>query len=151
MSVADTGTGSDREIVSSRVVDAPRERVFAAFSDPDHLVHWWGPTGFTSTFQEFDLRPGGRWRFVMHGPNGADYRNESVFVEMVRPERIVLDHVSGPTFRLTMTLDEEAGRTRLTWRQGFESAAECANVRRFAAEANEQNFDRLQARLAAMA
>lgn len=69
----------------------------------------------------------------------------------MRPERIVLDHVSGPKFRLMITLEEHDGQTRLAWRQGFESAAECANVRRFAVEANEQNFDRLQARLAAMA
>ena len=142
---------ADREIVSTRIVDAPRELVFEAFSDPDHLVHWWGPEGFTSTFHEFDMRPGGVWGFVMHGPDGRDYQNKSVFVEVVRPERIVFAHVSGPQFQMTITLAEHAGKTALTWRMRFESAAECAQVKRFAVEANEQNFDRLEAQLARMA
>ena len=97
---------SDREIVTTRVFDAPRERVFKAWTDPDHLARWWGPQGFTNTFHEFDLRPGGVWRFVMHGPDGADYQNKSVFVEITKPERIVFDHVSGPRFRVTTTFRE---------------------------------------------
>src|SRR4051794_12623895 len=91
---------SDREIVATRVFDAPRELVFKAWTDPEHLAQWWGPTGFTNTFHEFDLRPGGVWRFVMHGPDGVDYKNENVFVEIVKPERIVFDHVSGPKFQV---------------------------------------------------
>ncbi|HEX6774746.1 MAG TPA: SRPBCC domain-containing protein [Methylomirabilota bacterium] len=71
-------TASDREIVTTRVLAWPRERVVRAWTDPDHLARWWGPKGFTNTFQEFDLRPGGRGQFVMHGPNGADYPNQSV-------------------------------------------------------------------------
>ena len=70
---------SDREIVSTRTFAAPRERVFEAFSDPTQLARWWGPKGFTNTIHEFDLRPGGMWRLVMHAPNGADYANESRF------------------------------------------------------------------------
>lgn len=71
---------ADREFVHFRLVEAPRERVFKAFSDPARLARWWGPHGFGSTFHEFDLRPGGAWRFVMHGPDGANYPNQSVFV-----------------------------------------------------------------------
>jgi uncharacterized protein YndB with AHSA1/START domain len=145
------GAPSDREIVTTRVIDAPRERVFTAFGDPQHLVHWRGPKGFTNTFHEFDLRPGGVWRYVMHGPEGANDPNESVFVEVVKPERIVLQHVSGPRFQLTITLTEHAGRTTLTWRMRFDSAGECDKVKRFAVGANEQNLDRLEARLATMA
>src|SRR5688500_3516125 len=85
---------ADRAFAHARWIDAPRERVFKAFSDPAHLARWWGPNGFTSTFHEFDLRPGGAWRFVMHGPDGANYPNESVFVEVVEPERIVFEHMS---------------------------------------------------------
>jgi uncharacterized protein YndB with AHSA1/START domain len=142
---------TDREILSSRLLDVPRERVFDAFSDPQHLARWWGPKGFSNSFHEFDLRPGGAWRFVMHGPDGANYPNHSVFVEVSRPERIVLRHVSGPQFELTISLSEEADRTRLGWRMRFESAAECERVKKFAVEANEQNFDRLEAQLARMA
>jgi uncharacterized protein YndB with AHSA1/START domain len=143
---------SDLEIVTKRVLDAPRERVFEAFRDPEHLARWWGPAGFTNTFQEFDLRPGGAWRFVMHGPNGADYPNHSVFVEVVRPERIMFDHVSRPQFRMTITLAELGdSQTTLTWRMGFATAVECAKVRAFAEGANEQNLDRLAAELTRMA
>ncbi len=140
-----------REIITTRAVGAARERVFRAFADPGHLARWWGPKGFTNTFHEFDLRPGGTWRFVMHGPDGASYQNKSVFVEVVEPERIVLRHVSGPQFQLTIALVEQDGRTRITWRMLFESAAECDRIKRFAVEANEQNLDRLEAELAKMA
>ena len=142
---------SDRELVTTRVLDAPRERVFRAFSEPQHLAQWWGPDGFTNTFHEFDLRAGAAWRYTMHGPNGADYPNESVVVEVVKPERIVIEHVSGPRFRLTITLAPEAGKTRITWRMLFPSAADSGKVRGLAVPANEQNLDRLEARLAAMA
>jgi uncharacterized protein YndB with AHSA1/START domain len=146
-----TTDASGRELITTRVLDAPRERVFSAFSEAGHLAQWWGPEGFRNTFHEFDLRAGGAWRYTMHGPNGADYPNESVFVEVVKPERIVIEHVSGPRFRLTITLAAEAGRTRLTWGQRFPTAAECDKIKSVAIPANEQNLDRLEARLAQMA
>ncbi len=142
---------ADREIVTTRVINAPRERVFKAWTDPDHLAQWWGPKGFRNTFEVFDMRPGGVWRFVMHGPDGVDYKNKNVFVEVVKPERIVFQHVSGPRFRVTATFVEHAGKTRLTFQMLFETAAECAKVKVYAVEANEQNFDRLEAELAKMA
>lgn len=151
MVTADNTNTADREIVTTRVLDAPRELVFKAWTDPDQLVQWWGPKGFTNTFHEFDMRPGGIWRFVMHGPNGVDYQNKSVFVEVVNPERIVFDHVSGPRFQVVATFAEQAGKTKLTFRMRFESAAECDKVKAFAVEGNEQNFDRLEAQLAKMA
>jgi uncharacterized protein YndB with AHSA1/START domain len=141
---------SDREIVTTHVFDAPRKLVFKAWTDPDHLARWWGPQGFTNTFHEFDLRPGGVWRFVMHGPDGADYQNKSVFVEIAKPERIVFDHVSGPRFQVTATFAEQAGRTEVTFRMPFETAAECDKVKAYAVQGNEQNFDRLEAELAKM-
>jgi len=146
-----TTDASDRELVTTRVLSAPRERVFSAFSEAGQLAQWWGPEGFRNTFHEFDLRAGGAWRYTMHGPNGADYPNESVFVEVVKPERIVIEHVSGPRFRLTITLAAEAGRTRLTWRQRFPTAADCDRIKALAIPANEQNLDRLETRLAQMA
>jgi uncharacterized protein YndB with AHSA1/START domain len=140
-----------REIVSTRVFDAPRERVFEAWTDPDQLVRWWGPKGFTNTFHEFDAKPGGAWRFVMHGPDGGSYENESVFVEVVRPERIVFRHVSAPQFQATATFADQAGKTKLSWRMLFGSVAECEKVKRFAVEANEQNLDRLEEHLVRLA
>jgi uncharacterized protein YndB with AHSA1/START domain len=115
---------SDREIVNERLIDAPRELVFAAWVDPEQVAQWWGPDGVTNTIHEMDVRPGGVWRFVMHGPDGADYQNNIVFVEIVKPERIVYDHVSGPRFRSTVTFAAEGGKTRLTMRAVFETAAQ---------------------------
>jgi uncharacterized protein YndB with AHSA1/START domain len=117
--------GAGLEVVSTRVFAAARELVYEAFSNPDHLVHWWGPKGFTNTFSEFDLRPGGAWRFVMHGPDGVDYRNATDFVEVVQPERIVFQHLRPVhRFQMTMTFTEQSGQTKLTWRMLFEPTAD---------------------------
>jgi uncharacterized protein YndB with AHSA1/START domain len=138
-------------IISVRVIDAPRERVFRAFSDPDQLAQWWGPAGSTNTFQEFDFRPGGAWRFVMHGPDGADYQMDHQFVEISQPARIVFVHLQeGHDFRMTMTFVDEAGGTRLTWEMQFASPEEAERVREFVTVANGQNLDRLASQLAAM-
>lgn len=136
---------ADRAFVHSRVIDAPRECVFRAFSDPACLARWWGPDGFSSTFETFDLRPGGAWRFVMHGPDGANYPNESVFVEVVEPERVVLEHLSGHHFTMTLTFADAGGRTLVGWRQVFDTAAERERIAAFVTPANEQNLDRLAA------
>ncbi|MDP9119795.1 MAG: SRPBCC family protein [Acidobacteriota bacterium] len=117
-----------REIVMTRIFDAPRDLVFEAWTDPRHVAQWWGPKGFTSTIDEMDVRPGGVWRLVLHGPDGVDYRNKIVFVEIVKPERLVYSHVSSPRFEMTVNFAEEGGKTRLTARMVFESAALRAKV-----------------------
>lgn len=132
------------EIMSSRDFHFPREAVFAAFSDPQRLARWWGPAGFTNTFHQFDFQPGGDWKFVMHGPNGANYDNHSVFVEIVAPERIVFDHVCAPLFRMTVTLAElPKQRTRMVWRMKFETVELRNQIADFVGDKNEENFDRL--------
>jgi len=136
-----------REIVSSRHYNLPRETVFAAFTDPQRLARWWGPAGFRNTFEVFELRPGGHWRFTMHGPDGTDYANHSVFHTVEAPARIVLEHQTAPHFEMHITLSSEAGGTRLGWRMRFDDAATRDSVARYAVPANEQNFDRLQAEL----
>ena len=111
-----------REIVASRVFDAPRELVWKAWSDPKHIVQWWGPKGFTTTMQEMDFRPGGAWRFIMHGPDGTDYQNKSIYREIVKPQRITYSHVSGPLFEATVTFTAQGDKTRIEVRMVFESA-----------------------------
>src|SRR5262245_17106893 len=107
---------ASEDIVSSRLLDYPPDVVYGAFSDPSCLARWWGPRGFTNTFEEFDLRPGGSWRFVMHGPDGASYPTLTKFVE-VSSRQIVFEHVEPiHRFWMTMTFANEAGQTRLTWR-----------------------------------
>jgi uncharacterized protein YndB with AHSA1/START domain len=114
---------SDREIVVTRVFDAPRSLVFKAWTDPKHLAQWYGPNGFSITTYEMEFKPGGIWRFVMHGPDGRDYQNKVVYVEIAEPERLIYDHVSGPQFRMTVTFADDGGRTKLTAQMLFESVA----------------------------
>lgn len=131
------------ELISTRVFDVPQELVFRAWTTPDLLARWWGPHGFTNTFHECDIRPGGTWRLTMHGPDGTDYPNHNVFVEIVPFERIVIDHLSGHEFRLTGTFENLEGRTKVTFRQLFKLTEEFEQVKAFCMEANEQNLDRL--------
>jgi uncharacterized protein YndB with AHSA1/START domain len=143
-----TSESSALPIVSTRVIGFPREVVFRAFSEPDVLARWWGPSGSTNTFEVFDFRPGGAWRFVMHAPDGADYLMTHEFVDIVPPERVSFRHVQvGHDFEMTMTFADEDGGTRITWAMVFASADEADRVRDFIVVANEQNLDRLEAEL----
>lgn len=143
---------ANREIVSSRVVNAPPEKVFEAFRTPDILAKWWGPEGFTNTFQTFEFQPGGTWEFVMHSPDGANYPNKSLFAEIVEPERIVFDHVLPPIFQMTITFEKtgHSDKTRFGFRMVFESEELCEQLKALCIPANEQNFDRLEAVLASL-
>ncbi len=144
----DTSADLELEIVSSRRLDFPRAHVFQAFSDPNRLKHWWGPEGFTNTIDQFDFRAGGAWRFTMHAPDGADFPNESEFVEIVPGERIVFVH-ERPVhrFRMTMTYADVERGTLLTWTMRFETPEDAALFRGCIENANQQNFDRLGAEL----
>ncbi len=114
---------TEREIVATRVFDAPRDLVFQMWTDPEHISNWWGPRGFRTTVHEMHVRPGGVWRHTMHGPDGRDYPNEIVYLEVEQPVRLVYDHVSPPRFQMTVTFAEQAGKTKVTARMLFESAA----------------------------
>jgi len=143
---------ADREIAITRVFDAPRELVFKMWTDPTHVAQWWGPKGFTNTIDEMDVRPGGVWRFVMHGPDGVDYQNKIVYVEVVKPERLVYDHVSGPQFHVTVTFAEQGDKTRLSMQMLFESAAARDHVvkKYGSVEGLSQTLGRLEQHLAKM-
>lgn len=129
-----------RSIIFVRTFDAPRALVFSAFSSPVHLGQWWGPNGFTTTTHAFEFRPGGVWRFVMHGPDGRDYQNRITFDEIAAPERLVFHHggvADGEPveFNVTVTFADEGGKTRLTWHMLFPSVAERDRiVREYGAE-----------------
>ncbi len=137
-------------IQSMRRFAAPPQRLHQAFTDPDQLMRWWGPKDFTPTFEAFEPRAGGVWRFVLHGPDGSDYPNLKHFTE-VEPERISFRHLQeGHDFTMTMSfVATEDGGTLLTWHLRFDSVDEAARVRPFIVEGNEQNFDRLEAVLGA--
>jgi uncharacterized protein YndB with AHSA1/START domain len=140
---------SDCEIVTTRVVSATRETLFRAWTDPAILQRWWGPAGFTNTFHEFNPVAGGKWKFVMHGPERGNYPNECVFLRVDAPSLIVWDRISPPHFRVVTTFEEVAGgQTKLTFRMQFDSKKACDKIRPFAPEKNEENFDKLEATLA---
>lgn len=138
----------ERTVVSTRIFNHARSLVFEAWTDPNRLKNWWGPNGFTNTFDEFDLRPGGMWRFTMHGPDGKNYPNESIFVKIEEPELIIFDHLSQPRFQVVATFEElQDTKTRLTFRMIFKSAEQYQALRSFVQEKNEENFDRLEMEL----
>ena len=128
---------------TSREIPATTEEVFAAFSHPERLARWWGPAGFTNTFSLCEFKNGGRWSFIMHGPQGKHHRNESVFVEIEPPRKIVIQHVSEPKFRLTILLASSSSGTVVSWSQTFESSEVASRIEHIVVPANEQNLDRL--------
>jgi len=150
MQTAPPAAHDPREIVSERVIAAPREKIYRAIAQPEHLARWWGPKGFRNTFEQFDFRPGGHWKFVMHGPDGTDYANHNVFLEIEPPSRVVLEHQSAPHFRAILALNEQDGKTHMHWRMIFATAQLRDQIAVYAVPANEQNFDRLEAELARM-
>lgn len=131
---------------TSRIFAASAEQIFAAFQ-PARLARWWGPDGFTNTFEICDFRPGGRWLFTMHGPDGKNYPNENVFLEIEPLKRVVIQHIPVPKFRLTITLEPAQDGTLLDWVQELEDPEFARAVAHIIAPANEQNLDRLTVEL----
>lgn len=143
-------THSDRELIFSRLLRAPRELVFDVWTKPEHLANWWGPDGFTLTTHEMAVKPGGVWRFMMHGPDGTDYPNKVIFTTVKRPERLEYkqsgeDDMEDINFSVTILFEEDGKNTRLTMHMLFPTAEELQRVaREFGAiEGAEQHLQRL--------
>ena len=134
---------------TSRKLPCSPEVVFSAIRDPQRLARWWGPDGFTNTFHHFELKPRGRWSLTMHGPDGANYLNESEFTDVVEPTLVRIRHISPPEFVLTISLQPQTDGTLVTWVQIFDDAQFAERVRHIIEPANEQNLDRLTAELGA--
>ncbi len=120
---AGQSTTADREVIISRVIEAPREVVFEAFTEVRHLSQWWGPEGFTTTTRSFEFRAGGEWDFVMHGPDGADYQEWITWREIVAPDRIALLHGESRddpnAFESVLTFETTGTATRIEMRTLF--------------------------------
>lgn len=141
-----TAMNDNNEIISSRFIAAPVEKVFGAFADPGKLEKWWGPDAFTNTVTEFDFKVGGIWKITMHGPDGKDYPNVSRFTDIIENERIVYDHIEPVhAFTMTMTFVEKDGGCLLTWAMRFVTPGEAERLGHFISAANQQNFGRLEA------
>jgi uncharacterized protein YndB with AHSA1/START domain len=118
---------AERELTISRLLNAPRELVWEVWTKAEHIKNWWGPTGFTNTIFSMEVKPGGVWDFIMHDPDGTDYKNKSIYKEIIKPERIVFEHVS-PKFTATITFEEKNGKTLLTWNMLFETKEQFEKV-----------------------
>jgi uncharacterized protein YndB with AHSA1/START domain len=151
---------ADREIVSTRYLDAPRDLVWQVWTDPAHLANWYGPDGFTITTQHADFRAGGTWRFVMHGPDGTDYPNLMEFSRVEPPARMEYHQGADGApvddddveFDTTITFEEEGSRTRLTMRLVFASRElRDRNVATHnSIEGGRQTLDKLETYLASL-
>jgi uncharacterized protein YndB with AHSA1/START domain len=138
------GNSEDREIKISRLLNAPVDLVWEVFTNPDHIKNWWGPNGFTNTITKMDIRPGGEWNLIMHGPDGTDFKNKSVFKEIVKNKRIVFEHFA-PDFIATIQFEEQGKKTFINWHMLFETREVFVQaVKTFKAdEGLKQNIEKL--------
>lgn len=133
----------DSILRTSRTLPFSPKDIYGAFASADLLASWWGPERFSNTFEIFEFVTGGRWKFVMHGPDGKNYLNESVFEELVPDAKIVIHHDCPPNFELTVELTPVGEGTHLTWEQVFEDAETAQAIKQRVGSANEENIDRL--------
>jgi uncharacterized protein YndB with AHSA1/START domain len=129
---------------SSRKFPYSPEDIFAAIENPALLAKWWGPDGFTNIFEVFEFRPGGRWKFVMHGPQGTHHPNENIFLEILRLEKVVIRHDCAPFFTLTIQLEQVPEGTLLDWQQDFDDSQIAHSIAHIIEPSNEQNLNRLE-------
>lgn len=136
---------ADRELRISRLFNAPVELVWEVWTNPDHLKNWWGPNGFTNTIHKMDVQNGGEWNLTMHGPDGTDYKNKSIFKEIVPHKKIVYEHVSAPNFLTTVDFEAQGDKTLITWHMLFETKEQFIQVvKTFKAdEGLKQNIEKL--------
>jgi uncharacterized protein YndB with AHSA1/START domain len=135
----------DRELIITRTLNAPVELVWEAWTKPEHIANWWGPNDFTTTISTMDMVPGGEWNLVMHGPDGTDYINKSIFKEIIPFKKIVYEHISYPWILATIDFEEQGEQTLINWHMLFESAEEFIEVVKVykAAEGLKQNVEKL--------
>lgn len=138
------------ELRFTRTYDAPRELVFIAWTDPQHIGKWWGPKGFTTTTHVMEVKVGGVWDYVMHGPDGTDYPGKSVYTEIENPKRLAFSHVGGRaddphlTCQMCVTFEETRGKTKLTFRMIFPSAEAAGRAKELGADdGGKESLDRL--------
>ncbi len=141
-----TNNTADREIRLTRILNAPVELVWEVWTKPEHITNWWGPNGFTNTIIRMDVQPEGEFSLVMHGPDGKDYKNESVFKEVVKYKKLVYEHASTPTFIATIEFEAQGQKTSINWHMLFKSKEEFIHVvKTFKAdEGLKQNVDKLE-------
>ncbi len=132
-----------RTVTTSRIIEAPIEDVFDAYANPEKIVRWWGPQGFSLINESIDLREGGHWLFVLKGPDGKEYKNHQVFARIERPHLFIVNHVSGPVYRGVVTFNDLSNNTRVTMYWTFENPEFFTKAKEDVNKGNEGNLDRL--------
>jgi len=140
----------DKELIISRVLNAPVKLVWEVWTTPKHIIKWWGPNGFTTTDKGMQLKAGGDWRFTMHGPDGVEYPNRIIFKEVVPYEKLTYRHTDDAdtapiTFHVTVTFENLGSQTKLTMQSVFTSAEELQrlNTMYHVIEGGQQHIGRL--------
>ncbi|MBI5323788.1 MAG: SRPBCC domain-containing protein [Ignavibacteriae bacterium] len=140
---------NDIEVSAKRILNAPRELVWKVWTEPEHIANWWGPSGFTNTIDKMEVKQGGKWEFIMHGPDGIDYPNIISYIEVKKPELLVYNHgdkEEDTFFHVTVKFEELGNKTRLNWNSVFKSAEQLKKVvdEHNALEGLKQNIDKLE-------
>lgn len=139
---------SELELYSARVFNTSITKLYNAFANPLHLQKWWGPKGFTNTFHEFDLRPGGKWVLTMHGPEKGNYENSSAFKTVITNQLVAWTRISQPHFDMEVQFEDlEGSKSKLSFKMIFKKVEECNKLKNFVLPNNEENFDRLEVEL----
>ena len=136
------------ELYLTRIYDAPVKMVWDAWTDPKQVAKWWGPRGFTITTHDKDLRPGGFWKYTMHGPDGVDYPSKTIYHEVEKYCRLVYDHGGSDDkpamFRVTVNFTETAGKTKMEMTMTLPTAEAALETKKFIKKANgDSTWDRL--------
>ncbi len=136
---------ANRELRITRILRAPIELVWEAWTNPDSIANWWGPNGFTNSIHKMDVTPGGEWRLTMQGPDGKRYPNKSEFIEIVRPKKIVFQHYN-PHYLAKIDFKPEGSETLMEWTMVFETPELFDTVVRVfkADEGLSQNVEKLE-------
>ncbi|WP_214227798.1 SRPBCC family protein [Pedobacter sp. B4-66] len=135
----------NREIRMTRTFKAPIDLMWEVWTKPEHIVNWWGPNGFTNTIHKMDVEEGGEWKLTMHGPDGTDYANRSIFKEIILFKKIVFEHFN-PHFITTVLFESEGEETKIDWSLLFDTAEMRETVVKAhkADEGQKQNLDKLE-------
>ena len=135
----------NRELRIVRTFKAPIELMWEVWTDPEHIINWWGPDGFTNTIHQMDFREGGEWKLTMHGPDGTNYPNRSIFKEIVPFRKIVFEHFN-PHFITTVLFESKGEHTQIDWTLLFDTEEMRETIIRAhkADEGQKQNLDKLE-------
>ena len=134
-----------RELKMTRLFSAPLKKMWEVWTNPELIVNWWGPDGFTNTIHKMDLHEGGEWKLTMHGPDGKNYPNRSIFKEIISNEKIVFEHFN-PHFITTVLFEPTKEKTRIDWSLLFDTAEMYDIIVKVhkADEGQKQNLDKLE-------